>query len=121
MQPEARDAAHLWDMLDAAREVLDFVNGMDLEQFSADRRTRLAVERQLLVVGEAAAHLSERFTGSHPEIPWRSIVGLRNVIAHEYGEILVDRLWRVVCDHLPALVAWLQDHQVEAPGDPPGV
>jgi len=64
---------------------------------------RFAVERQLLVVGEAANHLSSSFQESEPSIPWSNIIGLRNIIAHDYGEILVERIWLTAINHIPEL------------------
>ena len=53
MLPENRDAAYLWDILQAARDILGFISGLTFEQFAEDKRTRFAVERQLLAIGEA--------------------------------------------------------------------
>lgn len=55
------------------------------------------------VIGDAARHVSETFKINHPEIPWRSIVGQRNILAHEYGEILVERIWRTATESIPGL------------------
>jgi uncharacterized protein with HEPN domain len=104
MQPETKDAAYLWDILQAARDILDFTTGMSFEQFAKDKKTRFAVERQLLAIGEAANHVSESFKNDHVEIPWRQVVGQRNVLAHEYGEILVERIWLVAKDKIPNIV-----------------
>lgn len=68
MRPEDRDAAYLWDMREAARTARDLVAGMDLDAFLADRRTQLAVERPLELVGEAARRVSEPLRETHPEI-----------------------------------------------------
>lgn len=104
MQPEDRDAAHLWDMQRAAQEVLEFLREVPYEQFSSDRLVRYAVERQLITLGEAAKRLSATFREAHPEVPWLSIIGQRNVLAHEYGEILVERVWRTARENVPELV-----------------
>ncbi len=109
MRPEERDRAYLWDMLQAARDVLEFTNNQDLHSFVADRRTRFAVERQLLVIGEAAFHVSETFRKQHPEIPWARIIGQRNVLAHDYGEILVERIWLVSQRNIPSLAKQLSE------------
>lgn len=68
---------------------------------------RYAVERQLVVIGEAANHISENFKMAHPEIPWKGIIGQRNVLAHEYGEILVERIWLVATERIPELLQLL--------------
>ena len=104
MQPETKDTAYLWDMLQATRDILYFTVGVSFKQFSKDKKTRFAVERQLLAIGEAANHVSESFQNEHVEIPWRQVVGQRNVLAHEYGEILVERIWLVAKDNIPRLV-----------------
>ena len=54
MPPEDRDPAYLWDMLEAARLVEEFIEGMTLEQFLQDRKTQAAVERNVEIIGEAA-------------------------------------------------------------------
>lgn len=104
MRPEERDLAYLWDMLQASRDIVEFTRGLSFLQFSSDKRTRLAVERQLLVIGEAASHVSDGFREAHSEVPWTGIVGQRNVLAHDYGEILVERIWLVTQRNIPALV-----------------
>ena len=58
MRPEERDAAHLWDMLDAARTIRDFTAGVELGAFLANRKLRLALERLVEIIGEAARRVS---------------------------------------------------------------
>ena len=108
MQPDQRDAAYLWDMLDAAQMVEHLSSGMDFAQYSNDRRTQLAVERSLEIIGEAAGKVSASFQNSHPEIPWRQIIGQRNVLIHEYGEIKQERIWKVVRENIPQLIELLK-------------
>lgn len=104
MQPEDRDVAFLWDILEAAKDIRDFVRKMIFDDFSSDKKTRYAVERQLLVIGEAAKGLSDSYKQKYPEIPWKSMVGLRNILAHEYGEVLVERIWLIATEKIPALI-----------------
>ena len=67
-----------------------------------------AVERAVKIIGEAAQQVSDDFRRAHPEIPWRPIIAQRHVLAHEYGEILQERIWRVATLHVPALIAQLE-------------
>jgi uncharacterized protein with HEPN domain len=73
----------------------------------ADLRLRRAVERELEIIGEAASHVTPQFRQTHTEIPWVGIIDQRNVFAHEYADIQLDRIWRVVEQRLPALVSVL--------------
>ncbi len=66
-----------------------------------------AVERQLEIIGEAARRITPEFQHSHPEIPWRGIIGLRNILAHEYGEVRLDRVWQIASTRIPELVELL--------------
>ncbi|MDA3849995.1 MAG: DUF86 domain-containing protein [Spirochaetaceae bacterium] len=104
-----KNKAYIWDMLQASKEILDFVDGMTFHDFERDKRTRYAVERQLLVIGEAANHISEDFQHQNDNIPWKNIIGLRNIIAHDYGEILSERIWLVIKNNLPVLVESLNE------------
>jgi len=116
MRPEQRDAAYLWDIFQAAQEIAHFVDGLIYHDFENNKMARYAVERQLLVIGEAANHLSESFKVQHPHIPWKSIIAQRNILAHEYGEILVERIWIVATEKIPELI---NDIKPLVPAPPP--
>jgi len=107
MKISRRDLSYLWDMRDAAREILEFMEGVSQHDFKGNNQLRYAVERQLMVIGEAANHVSEEFREVNPEIPWQQIIGQRNVIAHEYGEILVERVWLTAQKSIPELIKLL--------------
>ncbi len=107
MKPAERDLAHLWDMLDAAQAIAGFVRGIDQEAYRQNRMMQLAVERCLQAIGESAKKVSESLKAAHPETPWAKIVALRNVLAHEYGAINQDRLWRVAMSDIPPLIEQL--------------
>lgn len=68
MRPEDRDAAYLWDMIEAARDIAEFVKGVHYVHFAAGKQVRYAVERQLTVIGEAAnlVRCDQKGTGSDP-------------------------------------------------------
>src|SRR5688572_24098913 len=104
MPPENRDAAYLWDMLDAARTIQNFTSGVSLDDYLVDRKLQLAVERLIEIIGEAARLVSEELKAEHSEIPWKQIIAQRNVLAHDYGEIMQDRIWRVATTRIPELV-----------------
>jgi uncharacterized protein with HEPN domain len=93
MRPEERDPGYVWDMLDAARSVREFTTGVTQEEYLKDRKLQLAVERALEIIGEAARLVSPTFKAKHGAIPWKEIIGQRNVLAHEYGEINQERIW----------------------------
>ena len=117
MRPDERDAAYLWDMLDAARTIREIAQGQTLDVYLADRTLQLAVERALEIVGEAARRVSEPFCEAHPEIPWRPIIAQRNVFAHEYGDIRQERIWAVVTRHVPEPIELLEPLVPPAPDD----
>jgi len=107
MEREERDSAYLWDMREAARDVMEFVRGVTYSSFSEDKALRYAVERRLEVLGEAAGRVSESWKGAHPGIPWHQIAGLRDILTYGSGELPVDRLWIVANESVPMLVEWL--------------
>ncbi len=113
MPPEQeRDIGYLWDMREAARDCLEFVNGATYEQFSENKMMQSAVERRLEILGEAASRISAAFQADHAEIPWKEIKGLRVVLAHRYDDLDLEQLWRAATIHAPELIpkldAWLE-------------
>ena len=104
MRPEDKDLAYLWDMREAANDIVSFVKDVKYVGFIQNRIIRYAVERQLLVIGEASNHVSVKFREAYPKIPWQQMIGLRNILAHEYGEIKVDRIWNAATISVPELL-----------------
>lgn len=101
--------SYLWDIREAAREIKGFIRGVKFHQFEKNKILRSAVERQLHIIGEAAVHISPQFRKKHPEINWKRLVELRNVIAHEYGETLTNRVWVAATEGIPELFEPLEE------------
>lgn len=98
---------YLGHMLDAARQACVYVEGMDKIDFLGDRRTQQAVIMNLIILGEAAAKLLEGygdFLGRYPEVPWVSMKGMRNRIAHGYFALDLDVVWETTRTNLPRLL-----------------
>jgi uncharacterized protein with HEPN domain len=108
MQRNQADEAFIWDMADAAKAVRDFVARKTFHDYVNDRMLRNAVERNVEIIGEAANQVSRGFRKAHPEIPWRQLIAQRHVLAHEYGEIKHELLWRMATIRLPPLIAELE-------------
>jgi len=108
MPPERTDLKYVWDMLEAARTVDELPCDRTLDDYERTKWLRLAVERAIEIIGEAARHVSAEFRAAHPGVAWSAIVATRHVIAHEYGDIQNDKLWRVARTHVPVLIAQLE-------------
>jgi uncharacterized protein with HEPN domain len=98
------------DILAAATSISDYVRGVTKEQFLSKRDAIVqdAVIRQVGILGEAASKLSRVFCDKHPSIQWREIVGMRNVVVHQYWEVDLYVVWEVVTEDIPALVRQLR-------------
>jgi uncharacterized protein with HEPN domain len=103
-----RDMAYLWDMRKYALEITEIIKGVPHAKFVENKTIRYAIERLLLIVGEAANHVSKGFREKHPEIEWAQIIGLRNILAHEYGEVKMDKIYLAATKAVPALLECLE-------------
>jgi uncharacterized protein with HEPN domain len=90
-------------MLEAALQIAQYTEGYSYEQFVEDRRTLDAVIRNLTIMGEAAKTVPEEVRASNPEVRWRAMAGLRDIVVHEYFGIKLEIVWRVVQEDVPAL------------------
>lgn len=91
----------------AATDACSFVEGISKEGFLADKRTQQAVIMSLLIIGEVATRVMDgypEFAEAHAEVPWRSMRGMRNRIAHGYFDINLDMVWETVQTALPELL-----------------
>ena len=107
LDPRERDLVKCEDMRIHAERAREFLGERTLDQFLADELVEAAVIRCVEVVGEAARRVSEDTRQRAPEIPWPLITGMRNVLAHEYGTVVLDKVYEVVTDHLPDLLTHL--------------
>ena len=96
------------DILDAIITVETYVEGMTYEDFIADRKTVDAVIRNLIIIGEAAAHIPEEISQNQPEIPWSDMRAMRNFVIHEYFGVSDKILWDTIRIDLPPLVTALK-------------
>ena len=105
----SRDALlYVADIVAAGEAVLRYIDGVTFEAFAANDEKRAAVERQVFVIGEAAARLPEEWKQRRPKVPWRKIIGLRNLLAHGYWIIDAEELWDVARNKVPEFVAELR-------------
>lgn len=104
MQLNERDKSYIYDMLTYSNEIIDIINDENHASFLSNRVKRLAVERLIEIIGEAANHISEEVINKNDDIPWSKIIGLRNKIVHDYGEILTDRIWLIASKSVPELI-----------------
>jgi uncharacterized protein with HEPN domain len=105
--PGTRDLALLLDMLLAASDALEFLQGLDQPAFEASRLHQAAVIRCIEIIGEAANRVSPDFRTRHPEIAWKAMAGMRHRLIHGYAEVRLDLVWRAAQADLPALTAAL--------------
>ncbi|MEO0408706.1 MAG: HepT-like ribonuclease domain-containing protein [Cyanobacteria bacterium P01_A01_bin.135] len=105
-------------MLNAIRLIQEFTASLSYDEYLQSAMVQSAVERQPGVLGEAARRLSDEFRQAHPEINWRQIIGLRNILSHRYDEIEQEDIWTTITSkpeplrtQLQMLASSLPDHE----------
>ena len=115
MRPE--DRRFLQHMRDHAREARELSAPIAREEFDRNRLAQHGLTRITQIIGEAAWRVSDELKELHPEIPWKRIEGFRHKVVHEYFGVDYDTVWRVVTEHLPPLIAQLEQMLPENPAD----
>jgi uncharacterized protein with HEPN domain len=100
---------YLDDIVGAVDRIQSYVKGMDYPRFAADQRTVDAVVRNLEIIGEAARALPIEIKEAMPATDWRKIVGLRNLLLHEYFAVGTRVVWDIVQTKLDPLRAACRD------------
>lgn len=95
--------AYLRHILDSIMLIENYTRNLSFEEFEKDRKTIDAVIRNFEIIGEASSKLPKEFREKYPEIPWKSIIGLRNVLIHDYFGVDVVAVWENIRQKLREL------------------
>ena len=98
-----KDQLYLQNILESIDKIARYLQGVDQQSFQADSKTQDAVIRQLEIIGEAARYLSDELKASSPQLPWRSISGMRNHLVHRYFKVDLLEVWRTTQSDLAPL------------------
>lgn len=96
------DEARALDIVEACDHLIQHV-GQDRARFESDALVQAASQRWLEIIGEAAARLSAQFRADHPEISWRELIGMRNILAHGYFHVDLEVMWTTITRDVPDL------------------
>jgi uncharacterized protein with HEPN domain len=100
----------LRDLLDSAKIIRAYLQGVSREAFMMNVEKQDAVLRRFEIIGEAASRLAPETQALFPELPFRQMRGMRNIIAHDYGEVDLDQVWQTATNDLEALVEAVQSY-----------
>lgn len=89
---------YLEDILESIGKIEDYVRGLSFEQFEQDTERQDAVIRRFEIIGEAVKRLSADFKEHIPDIPWKQIAGMRDVLIHDYANVSLPRVWKTATE-----------------------
>jgi uncharacterized protein with HEPN domain len=103
-----RDIANLLDIAKSARFIIEFTRDMEQSEFLRDVKTQSAVLHQLLVMGEAVKRLSEGLRINQPQVPWKLIAGMRDVLIHAYDAVDLNQVWQTTQVDVPNVLTQIE-------------
>ena len=113
--------ARLSDIRAAIRDLQTFVRGLSEGEFlklpETDQKTYRAIKNALSEIGEAIKELPPAIFEAHPGIDWRGFAALRDVIAHQYFQLKLHRLWPTLADEVPNLLTAIEAELAKSPGE----
>jgi uncharacterized protein with HEPN domain len=94
---------YIEDIIEAMANAVEFTKDMSYDEFVKDTKTVYAVIRAIEIIGEAVKNIPEEMRKKYPDIPWRSIAGMRDKVVHAYFGVNLERVWEVVKRDIPNL------------------
>ncbi len=92
---------YLNDIIQAMNKIEKYSQGLDYASFINNDMVVDAVLRNIEVIGEAAIQIPENLKQNYSHIPWKKIIGLRNIVIHEYFGVDLDNIWKIVTENIP--------------------
>lgn len=102
-----RDHIYLQHILDAIQKIISY-SAVGLDIYLDEPHWQDAIIRQLEIIGEATKNLSQPLRDQYPEIPWKRIAGLRDVLIHDYMGVDITAVWQVTQTEIPKLMSQIQ-------------
>lgn len=103
MRERKRDKGRLEDILKCIENVRKYIQGVVFESFVNDSMRYYAVMKNIEIIGEAANMLTRNFRKIYNDLPWRMIVGMRNVLTHGYANVSDIKLWKTATEDLDSM------------------
>ncbi len=94
-------ALYLSEILVSMDKIERYITGLSYDEFILREETVDAVERNIEKIGEAAAAIAEEVRNRHPEVPWKTMVGLRNKVIHHYFAVDHEVIWQIITKNIP--------------------
>ena len=100
----SRDDTYLVDILESAKIALDYIFDKTWDEFYEDIQCQDAVVRRIEIIGEAARRVSQEARDKYPQIPWREMTSMRNLVIHEYDVVDINQVWDTLQNKIPPLI-----------------
>jgi len=97
------------DIISSIKKIREYIENLSYQEFRQDTKTVDAVLRNLEIIGEASRNIREDVRKKFPNIPWRRMIGLRNIVSHAYFGVDLELIWEIVSKNLPGLEAKIKN------------
>jgi len=104
----SRDKAHLHDIVESFERAMGYLGRLTAPELAADQEKQDAIIRRIEIVGEATKRLSPAIRSANPQVPWRDMAGMRDILIHGYDRVDVVRVHSTVTTRMPLLLAELK-------------